>query len=404
MKTAVVLFTRDLRVHDNPTLAAACRFFERVVPVFVVDAGLSVPDNRKRFLLDSLVDLRANLRELGGDLAVRRGEVVAEVLRLCEEYDAAGVAMTADYSGYATAREKRLTQACESKRIGLRVFDGVTVVPPGEVRPSSGGDHYRVFTPYWRAWSAIGWRDVEATPERVEVPDGFTGDDPATALGEAEAESGDQIRGGESEGLRRWRDWVPDSGDYADRHDDLAGDRTSRMSAFLHFGCVSARQLAGDDRTPEAFVRQLCWRDFYHQVLAAFPRLNRDAYRRNVEESWHTDAEVLDAWRGGNTGVDVVDAGMRQLLAQGWMHNRARMFTASYLTKTMNLDWRDGAAWFDRWLIDADVANNYGNWQWTAGTGNDTKPYRKFSPQRQTKRFDPDGEYIARWTGRTGKP
>ncbi|GAA4922810.1 deoxyribodipyrimidine photo-lyase [Stackebrandtia albiflava] len=398
MRTVVVLFTRDLRTTDNPALEAACRHSDRVVPLFVADPALDVPANRRRFLTESLADLRDRLRALGGDLAVRVGDPVEETMRMCRRHEATGVAMTDDHSGYARRRHERLAAACESARIPLRAFPGATVVPPGDVRPTGGGDHYRVFTPYWRAWSSVTWRDVAAEPDRVRLPDGFAGDDPVAVLGHTSPESPRQRTGGETEALRRWDDWVPGSADYADRHDDLAGDRTSRMSAYLHFGCVSARMLAGDDRSPEALVRQLCWRDFFQQVLAAFPRLNRDDYRPRPGD-WNDDPDELDAWRHGETGVPIVDAGMRQLLAEGWMHNRARMITASYLTKDLRIDWREGAHWFDRWLIDADVANNYGNWQWMAGTGNDSRPNRKLGMRRQTERFDPGHEYIDRWTG-----
>ncbi|GAB4005702.1 hypothetical protein GCM10029992_54350 [Glycomyces albus] len=146
-------------------------------------------------------------------------------------------------------------------------------------------------------------------------------------------------------------------------------------------------------------VRQLCWRDFHHQVLADFPDLDRRAYRRGDDEDWADDSDAVDAWRRGETGVPIVDAAMRQLLAEGWMHNRARLIAAGYLTKTLGLDWREGAAHFEDHLVDLDVANNGGNWQWTAGTGNDTRPNRGFNAERQARRFDPDGAYRERWLG-----
>lgn len=154
--------------------------------------------------------------------------------------------------------------------------------------------------------------------------------------------------------------------------------------------------LAGGDRDGP-FVRQLCWRDFHYQVAYAFPDLATTAYRRNAKEEWRYDAAALDAWQTGHTGLPIVDAGMRQLLAQGWMHNRARLITAAYLTKELGLDWRAGRAWFDRWLLDGDLPSNSGNWQWVAGTGNDTRPNRGFNPLRQAHRFDPAGDYVRRW-------
>jgi deoxyribodipyrimidine photo-lyase len=147
----------------------------------------------------------------------------------------------------------------------------------------------------------------------------------------------------------------------------------------------------------EPYRRQLCWRDFYHQVLYAFPDLPRRNYRRGAPDDWRDDPTALAAWQEGRTGVPIVDAGMRQLAAEGWMHNRARLITGSFLTKLLWLDWRDGAAWYARLLVDADLANNWGNWQWVAGTGNDPRPGRRFNPIRQALRYDPRGDYVRRW-------
>jgi deoxyribodipyrimidine photo-lyase len=186
---------------------------------------------------------------------------------------------------------------------------------------------------------------------------------------------------------------------YPDHHDDLAADDTSRLSPALHFGCVSALEvtthLEGRDGS-ESFLRQMCWRDFHHQVAASFPRIATEDYRPRGDR-WRHDHDELEAWRSGRTGYPIVDAGMRQLRREGWMHNRARLITASFLTKHLYLDWRAGARHFMTWLVDGDVANNYGNWQWVAGTGNDTRPHRMFNPLRQATRFDPSGDYVRRY-------
>jgi len=170
----------------------------------------------------------------------------------------------------------------------------------------------------------------------------------------------------------------------------------SGLSPYLHFGCVSALAAASTSDPLSEFVRQLCWRDFFHQVLAAFPGLGREPYRK-VGEAPRQDPGALAAWQEGRTGVPIVDAAMRQLMAEGTMDNRSRLITAAFLTRSLGLDWRAGAAWYARWLVDADIANNNGNWQWVAGTGNDTKPYRRFNPIRQAHRFDPRGEFVRRW-------
>ncbi|HET6529584.1 MAG TPA: deoxyribodipyrimidine photo-lyase [Actinoplanes sp.] len=400
MRTVVVLFTRDLRVHDNPALATACANAERVVPLFVLDPRLqTISANRVQFLHQALADLRGTLQNLGGDLVIRHGDPVAETIKVARDVAAEGIAMAADVSTYARAREQRFAAECEAHRISFRLFPGVTVVDPGEVRPGGGADHYRVFSPYHRAWAAAKWRDEVATPRRITLPDGLeTGSMPAAPDGD----SPHALTGGETDGLRRVTAWLEDVDAYDDRHNDLPGDATSRLSAYLRFGCVSPLALANAVRErsgegPATFVRQLCWRDFYYQVAYARPTISTEAYRAAGDSQWRYDEDALRHWQDGRTGVPVVDAGMRQLRAEGWMHNRARLITAAFLTKHLGLDWRPGVQWFFRWLLDGDVANNSGNWQWVAGTGNDTKPYRRFNPIRQAERFDPDGVYVRRY-------
>lgn len=392
MKVAVVLFTRDLRVHDNPALSAAARAAERVVPLFVHDPAIRAGEQRRQFLDGCLADLKASLRRRGADLAELRGDPVTEAVRVAKAVGAEGIGLATDVSGYARHREHRLRQACDAERIALKTFPGVTVVPAGAVQPA-GGEHYRVFTPYWRAWQAYRRREVEGAPRTLRLPD----DLPASWFRDRPAvEDG---AGGESAGRRRLTAWLPRLAGYEDDHDAMAADRTSRLSPYLHFGCVSAAEVAAraaGQPGAEPFVRQLCWRDFYQQVLYAFPDLRHKAYRATAQEPWRDDADALQAWREGRTGVPIVDAGMRQLLAEGWMHNRARLITASYLTKHLQVDWRAGGDHFFDLLLDADVGNNYGNWQWVAGTGNDTKPYRRFNPVRQGHRFDPRGDYVRR--------
>jgi deoxyribodipyrimidine photo-lyase len=188
---------------------------------------------------------------------------------------------------------------------------------------------------------------------------------------------------------------------YADGHDDLAGDATSRLSPYLHFGCLSPVELVRRARErggpgAEAFVRQLAWRDFHHQVLAARPEAFHSDLRTRGDH-WRPDNEDAEAWRRGRTGYPVVDAAMRQLRHEGWMHNRARLLTAGFLTKTLYVDWRVGAAHFLSLLVDGDAANNQLNWQWVAGTGTDTRPNRVLNPLSQAKRFDPRGDYVRRW-------
>ncbi|GII01326.1 cryptochrome/photolyase family protein [Planobispora takensis] len=397
MDTVIVLFNRDLRVHDHPALAAACAGARRVVPLFVVDPALT-GSPRGGFLVECLADLRDSLRRRGGDLAVRRGDPVTETVRLARELSARAVYVSADVSAFARARERRLAEECARHRMEFRTFPGVTIVPPGALRPSGGGDHYRIFTPYLRSWSRTERRRVLPAPRWVPVPENLRSGWPEGTWRErARGEGHPLLTGGETVARKRMSQWLRWCvGDYAEGQDDLAGNRTSKLSPYLRFGCLSPLELESLAEDGGEFVRQLCWRDFHHQVTFAFPRINRDDYRSRGLR-WHDDEHAAQAWKAGMTGVPIVDAGMRQLRAEGWMHNRARLITSSFLVKWLKVDWRVGAAHFWELLLDGDVANNYGNWQWVAGTGNDTRPNRVINPIRQAVRFDPDGEYVRRY-------
>lgn len=382
---ALVLFTRDLRTHDHPALAAAARAHDELVPLFVLDQRLLRRSaNRTAFLLDALADLRASL---GGALVVREGraeDVVAS-------FRPRAIYVTADTGSFGRTRERALEAVAP-----LHVLPGTGVVEPGVVTPA-GSDHYRVFTPYWRAWAGVERRPLEEPVTDVRLPDGI---DPGTLPRLSELGAGEPspelARGGETEGRRRLASFLERATFYDDAHDLLAVDGTSRLSPYLRFGCISALEVATAAVDADAFVRQLCWRDFYLQLRAAFPRLWTKDYRPR-ERVWSGERDAFEAWREGLTGVPVVDAGMRQLRREGWMHNRARLLTGSFLVKRLGVDWRLGLAHFDELLVDGDPASNAGNWQWVAGTGTDTRPNRVLNPIRQARRFDPDGDYVRRF-------
>jgi deoxyribodipyrimidine photo-lyase len=329
LRRVVVLFTRDLRLHDNPVLDLACRQAAEVIPVLVLDPALTlVAPNRASFLLDCLTDLRTGLRQRGGDLLIRRGDPVAQVIRLAGSARAEGIIMAADVSRYARRRHQRLAAACQQHRLALREAAALTVVPPGALVPSDG-DHYRVFTPYWRAWSAYRWRQPLPAPSHVAATSGA---DPGVLPRREHLTRGplaaSRRPGGETAARGRMARWL-DTGlaGYPGRHDDLAGAATSGLSADLHFGTISPLELAvAATGRPggEAYVRQLCWRDFYAQVTAAFPDIATRDYRPRRDD-WRHDPQSYQAWCAGQTGIPIIDAGMRQLAAEGFMHNRARM-------------------------------------------------------------------------------
>jgi deoxyribodipyrimidine photo-lyase len=408
--TAIVWFRRDLRVHDHPSLTAAARGAERVVPVFVLDEALLdgrfASGPRIRFLLGCLRELREALRERGADLVVRAGDPVRELATLARETGAEELHFASDVSGFAMSRDRRVSAAMEDAGVKIVRHPGLFVADVGKPR-TKGGKPYAVFSPFWRAWAQLERRDVHGAPRTLALPPGVRAGEipPADALG-LPGDVPDPFPPGERAARKRMHAWLRDGiHDYAKLHDRLEGG-TSELSPYLHLGCLSPRELeqrageAGSGQGPEEFVRQLCWRDFYAHVLLTNPANAHHAYRREMDElDWEDDDEAFDAWREGRTGFPVVDAAMRQLRERGWMHNRARLIAGSFLTKDLHIDWRRGEAHFMTLLVDGDEASNNGNWQWISSVGVDPAPYyrRMYNPAAQQERHDPDGAYVRRW-------
>jgi len=402
--TALLLLTRDLRVHDHPALTAAAGA-GRVLPLFVLDdailASRYAAPNRLAGLLAALADLRASLKDLGADLVVRRGRTAEVVRALAAEHRVGAIHVSRDHSAHAHRREAALSALAADLGATSVAHPGVMLVDPELVR-ATGGGHFKVFTPYWRRWSAVTPRPVLPPPDRLRLPDGV---DPGPIPSLAELTSGAPAPGlapaGEAAARARLAWWLDGPVDaYATGRNLMAEDATSRLSPHLHLGTLSVTEVAAalDPRRPghETFLQELCWRDFNHQLLDARPDLARVDVRTQSDR-WRDAPDEVTAWREGRTGYPVVDAGMRQLLHEGWMHNRARMVTASFLTKHLYVDWRVGAWHFMDHLSDGDLANNFGQWQWTAGTGTDSRPNRMFNPVIQGERYDPDGAYVRRW-------
>jgi len=413
MSIAIVWLRRDLRVHDHPPLVAALAAHEQVIPTFVLDPVLlrgrfaSAP--RTAFMLDCLRELDQALRERGSGLVIRHGAAERELPALAEAASAEAVYWASDATPYALARDRRVREALRAMGVEAIPGPGNFVADVGKPRTSSGRP-FTVFTPFHRAWSALERRTVHRAPaqlpsvprglDRAAVPSladvGLSTRDELTQSAVAPGEAAAR------EGFARWL--ARDLDAYDDRHDRLAGG-TSRLSPHLRFGTLSAREVEERARRhggagADAFVRQLAWRDFYAHVLLHHPdnRL-REHQPRMRALGWDEDPQLLAAWQEGRTGYPLVDAGMRQLRASGWMHNRARLVVGSFLTKDLQLDWRAGEAWFMRWLLDGDVAQNNGNWQWIASVGVDPAPAfrRLLSPALQQRRHDPDGAYVRRW-------
>lgn len=406
-------FRRDLRVRDLPALAAAAQA-ERTVPVFVFDDRLLTKGRfpsaiRTAFMLGCLAELDGALRERGGRLVVRFGRPEEEIPKLARETKASEVLWTADVSPWARARDQRVEEALEGLGVDARPLPGACVVDdPTAIRTKQGGP-FSVFSPFRRAWAQVERRPAVRAPRSIVVPGtvkagklprlrdlGFDGDVPDTPFAPGEEAARKQLTAFLRSGIDN----------YADRRDAPAGG-SSKLSPYLRWGCISPRELdqrvvdhGGDGAS--SYRDELAWRDFYSAVLVHFPYVVRQEFQERYRDlSWEADRgdELLDAWREGRTGYPLVDAGMRQLLAEGWMHNRVRMVVGSFLTKDLHLDWRKGEAHFMEQLIDGDMAANNGGWQWIASTGTDPAPYfqRLFNPIVQQERFDPGGEYVRRW-------
>jgi deoxyribodipyrimidine photo-lyase len=357
--------------------------------------------NRDRFLLECLEDLDGSLRRLGGRLIVRSGDAAREAAAMARATGCERVRVTEDVTAYARRRERELASRCAASGIAFEVVPGNAIVEPRIVAPE-GRDGYRMFTPYHRAWLAAPRRASTPAPRRVRVPgsvDAGVRPPPASVTPTAV----DLPPGGERAGRRRLHAFLGrELAAYGTARDALAANATSRLSPYLRFGCISGLELAGRAAElpgSEPFLRELAWRDFFRQWLAADPTLAWRDLRpaMGIERSADHGDDGFEAWRSGCTGAPLVDAGMRQLLSEGWMHNRARLVTASFLTRRLGIPWQRGERHFARHLVDGDPANDAGNWQWTAGTGADPRRARTLNPVRQARRYDPDGDYVRRY-------
>lgn len=405
--TSILWLRRDLRIHDHPALEAARRA-EGMIPVFCFDDGLlrgrHASGPRTQFMLECLAELDAGLRDRGSRLFVRHGRPERELAALARQSGADAVHFSADVSPFARARQSAVKRALGEIDVACVPHSGLFALDALDALRTSTDRPYTVFTPFYKSWLTQPRRRVTGAPPTLPDPgrQARTGSLPTLAdLGLQQAVSS-PAPGGESHGrgvLHRFLRGPVD--DYDDGRNALTGHAVSRLSPYLHFGCVSPREIEetlGRGAGAAAWRRQLCWRDFYAHVLDHFPgnarHEHQERYRGTI--AWSHAQQRFEAWCEGRTGFPVVDAGMRQLRREGWLHNRARLIVGSFLTKDLGIDWRWGERWFMRLLLDGDEASNNGNWQWVASVGVDPAPafQRMFNPTLQMKRFDPDGEYV----------
>ncbi len=399
---------RDLRAVDNAALTDC----SHPLPVFVLDDGILEHGSPPRvaFLLDALRSLRDDYRELGGDLLVRHGDPREVLPRLADEGDAS-VSWNRDYSGLARERDGEVREALEEEGVEVSDHKDAVLHEPDEIF-TNAGDPYSVYTYYHRKWVDREKHEPYPEPKEVVQPDD-SGEIPSLdALGfeTPEAEVPDA---GTEEARLLLEDFLnEDVYEYDESRDYPERRCTSRLSAHLKYGTIGVREVwraterakeeaTGEDEreSVEEFQAQLAWREFYTQVLYHNPSVVTENYKEYENEiGWRDSEDEIDAWKKGETGYPIVDAGMRQLRKEAYMHNRVRMIVASFLTKDLLADWRVGYAHFRRMLVDHDTGNDNGGWQWAASTGTDAQPYfRIFNPMTQGERYDPDAGYIAEY-------
>ncbi|MBI1408028.1 MAG: deoxyribodipyrimidine photo-lyase [Caulobacter sp.] len=409
-------FRQDLRLADNPALSAAAS--GPVIPVYILDEtpGIRPPGGASLWWLDkSLRALAADLEARGSRLILRRGEAARVLEALVEETGAGAVCWNRLYDGAVIERDKALKSRLTDAGISCRSFNAALLNEPWTIANGSG-DPYRVYTPYWRtARERIGAVSPDPAPEGLTAPKTWPDSDDLDSWGLHPTSPdwsdgfGDWAPGeaGAREALEAFLDDAIKS--YSDDRDRPDRDGTSRLSPHLHFGEIGPRQVwraaqdaaarGASERQVDKFLSELGWREFHHHLLFYNPDLATKNFRPEWDAfEWRDDEAAFTAWTRGRTGYPIVDAGMRELWATGFMHNRVRMIAASFLIKDLMIDWRRGEAWFWDTLVDADLAQNAANWQWVAGSGADAAPYfRIFNPVTQGQKFDPDGEYIRRW-------
>jgi len=412
-------FRRDLRLSDNVALRAAANDAEKVVPVHVASAWKGghhwTGARRQAFLCGCLSSLAGNVEHAGGRLIFRRGDAVEELEKLIDESEAEAVYLNRDPDPFGRETEKRLKTLCREKGIDFRDFKDVAMHDPDEVLTGSG-QPYRVYTPYSRTWFDQDKPGVVDTVRTLHTPEGIRQGELPKVEDWGLSFEGDLLREpGEKAARRRLKRAVEEViGRYAAKRNDPAADATSHLGADLRWGALSAREVYhraekarresrsdSERKSIRTFQSQLAWREFFMAILHHYPEVLETDFNadwRGLEWDDPGEQDKFERWQEGRTGFPIVDAGMRQLAETGYMHNRVRMITAMFLTKDLHVHWRHGEAHFMRRLLDGEIANNNGGWQWSAGTGADAAPYFRIqNPWTQTERFDPRGEFVKRW-------
>jgi len=415
MKRVLHWFRRDLRVTDNTALSYACREADEIIPVYLLSTWKRnhrwTGPNRQEFLCGCLESLAKNLEHIGGRLILRSGLPNEQLIKLAQETGAKAIYLNQNYSPYDVEIEHQLRQVVNAAGIKIRSFKDTVILAPSEVLNQSD-EPFRVFTPYARAWHRHGKPDPLPKVRIMKTPSSIQSEPMPTLDHWGLTPEGRILEPGEKAARNRLRNFFKEAiFKYGAQRNRPSLRITSRLSQDLRFGTISSREVyaacqkvaldctAAERQSVSAFVNELIWREFYFQILWHFPNVLHETFNPQFSTvRWDYDPARLSRWCEGITGFPIVDAGMRELNETGFMHNRARMIVAMFLTKDLHIHWREGEKYFMRKLIDGDIPANNGGWQWSASTGADAAPYFRIqNPWAQTKAYDPQGEYIKRW-------
>jgi deoxyribodipyrimidine photo-lyase len=397
----IIWFRRDLRLNDNAALYHSLKTGKQVVPIFIFDSNIlrqleDKHDRRVSFIYAALLEMQEALIKFGSSLEVYYGSPLEVFQKLADKYQIEGVYTNHDYEPYAQERDLSIASFLESKHISFNTFKDQVIFEKTEV-VKDDGKPYTIFTPYSRKWKAkLTERDLQSFPvEKYEA--NYFKQSPypipsLTSMGFVANNTPFPSKELSAEIIKKYSE---------QRNFPALENGTSKLGVHLRFGTISIRTLARKAMPlNETFLNELIWRDFYHMILWNFPQVGKDKSFKPAYDliPWRNNEKEFQAWCEGKTGYPIVDAGMRELNATGFMHNRVRMIVASFLCKHLLIDWRWGEAYFAQKLLDFDLAANNGGWQWASSSGCDAAPYfRIFNPTLQTEKFDKDLNYIKKW-------
>ena len=400
VEASIFWFRRDLRIDDNPGLYEALANSKSVIPIFIFDTNIidNLPsdDNRIKFIWHSLSLLNERLKEIGSTLKVFKGNPLEVFKKITLKYRLTSVYVNRDYEKYSIKRDKEINSFLNENKIAFNASKDHVFFEPNEILKSDGTP-YTVFTPYSKKWFEKFYSEKLPQYQIKNLVDNFfkTNYEPIISLSEI-GFSNDEI---EFEKFNLDDELIKN---YNSKRDFPYLNSTSKIGPYLRFGLISVREVGKktiEKKFDQSFLRQLIWRDFYIQIFFHFPDSENENFKPAYDKiMWLNEEEKFEKWCAGETGYPIVDAGMKELNATGFMHNRVRMITASFLCKHLLIHWKKGESYFAKKLLDYEMASNVGNWQWVAGTGVDAAPYfRLFNPEIQMKKFDPQKVYIKKW-------